>query len=180
MVLAGSPGEPLKTHGKGDAVKLATRGAGSRGRDVNAGAEVSGYAKRLPKPKATGVPTVDARLASDWVAAQKVITAMQEDISLGSTLHGQLELMKMSGTGDMSSNEWSTTTVNCSRLPKYFMEQSLVANDPTDTEKSIKFTQDILDLVDSVDPRPRARFGTYMQWVAVGCMCRRSAGRTSC
>lgn len=77
----------------------------------------------------------------------KVITAIEADWDLALTTWHCIETTKENRTASLSQG-WDDTTVNCSRLPKYFMAQVLVASD---TSPSDRFSQSLLDTVDAHD-----------------------------
>lgn len=140
--------------------------------------EINSFAKKLPKPFATDDPQKDAHLLACWRAGQKVISALMEDWELALTTWNQIELQHEATQENTAG--WDPSTVNCGRLPKYFMGQCLVGADTSAIAH--KFNQTILDKVDAADAQGIRRI-FYMHtmggvWMHVPRACREDKALT--
>ena len=103
---------------------------------------LTAYAKRLPKPFGTDDAAQDAQLLAAWRVGQKVVSAMEADMTLAVMLWNHLETVREKEARKQQVG-WDESTVNLARLPKYFLAQVLVAADPTVGQGA--FSQQVLD-----------------------------------
>lgn len=146
---------------------------------VVASVEISPFAKKLPKPYATDDVVKDSHLLACWRAAQKVVTSMQNDWDLALTTWNNIE-MRFETDKERAGPGWDPSTVNCARLPKYFMGQCLVGADTSAVTR--RFSQEVLDKVDARDAQGIRRI-FYLHtmgggWMHVPRACREDKGLT--